>query len=174
MFLKYRKAALAKELIPAMEKKIEAEMQARVEARLQEILRTSRDAGKEAGAAAAQALVPAAVAAAEAEREEDARSVVTPLETDWRRLLTERKKVLTLPPTGGSGRGLVELPRVAIPAAEREEVSVTVGDGNAPPSSPSTEGSVNQIIVTGSGASVASSARSILPEGPVNTEVTFS
>ena len=183
MFLKYRKAALAKELIPAMEKKIEEEMQARVEARLQEILRTSRDAGKEAGAAAAHALVPAAVAAveaAEAAKEEDARSVVTPLETDWRRLLTERKKVLFPPPTGGnggSGRGLLELPRV-VTAAQREEVSVTVGDGNAPPSSPSTEMSVNQIIVTGpgmgSGASVASSARSVLPEGPVNTEVTFS
>jgi hypothetical protein len=178
MFLKYRKAALAKELIPAVERKIEAEMQARVEARLQEILRTSRDAGKEAGAAAAQALVPAAVAAveaAEAAKEEDARSVMTPLETDWRRLLTERKKVLAPPPTGGSGRGLMELPRVNTPALQPEEVSVTVGGGDAPPSSPSTEGSVNQIIVTGmgSGASVASS-RSVLPEGPVNTEVTFS
>ena len=181
MFLKYRKAALARELIPAVEKKIELEMEARVEARLQEILRSSRDAGKEAGAAAAQALVPAAVAAveaAEAAKEEDARSVVTPLETDWRRLLTERKKVLSPPTLGGSARGLVELPRVATATLHHEQVSVTVGEGNAPPSSPSTEGSINEIIVTGTGmsssASVASSARSVLPDGPVNTEVRFS
>ncbi len=166
MFLKYRKAALARELLPAVDKKIEAEMQARVEARLQEILRNSKEVATAAGAAAAQALVPSAVAAAEAEREEDMRSVMTPLETDWRRLLTERKKVLSPPPV--AARGPVELPGAAGTGLSIEAVSVTVGGGDAPPP-PSTPNSIaagpslNQIVDT----------QSVTSAGPVNTEVSF-
>lgn len=154
MFLKYRKAALAKELVPAMDKKIEDEMNRRVEARLQEILRASKEAGKEAGAAAAQALVPVVVAQVEAE--EDARSAAaaaaSPLETDWRRLLTERKRVLSAATNSGrniivessdSGQGGAEQFH-RVPAAA---ISVVVGDGEAPPP-PSSSSSVGSRPVT--------------------------
>jgi hypothetical protein len=162
MFLKYRKAALAKELVPAMETKIEAEMQRRVEARLQEILQNSKEAGATAGAAAAQALVPAAIAtanaAAEAQAEEDARSSISPLETDWRRLLTERKKILSA--ASNSGRNLIVGSANAeggAAASSPVAISVVVGDGEAPPPS--------------SSSSVAGSTTS---QGPVTTEVRFS
>lgn len=154
MFLKYRKAALAKELVPAMDKKIEEEMTRRIEARLQEIMQQSKEVATAAGAAAAQALVPTVVAQVEAE--EDARSAAaaaaSPLETDWRRLLTERKKVLSAA-TGSSGRNLI-VDSGAAAAAAAAPISVVVGDGEAPPSSSS---------------SVASST----PSQPVSTEVRF-
>ena len=170
MFLKYRKAALAKELVPAMEQKIELEMQRRVEARLQEILQSSKEVAATAGTAAAQALVPAAIASANAaaEAEEEARSAAaSPLETDWRRLLTERKKVLSAASNSGrnlivggadagtgAGTGLATVVG-ALPAAA---ISVVVGDGAAPPP-PSSSSSV---------------AGSVVSHGPVNTEVRFS
>ena len=166
LFLKYRKAALARELVPAMEQKIEAEMQRRVEARLQDILRTSREAGKEAGAAAAQALVPAAVAAAEAAAEEEARSVMTPVETDWRRLLTERKKVLQPVAAGGLQRRKSILEGLEIvPPARTENVIITVGGGDAPPP-PSTPHSE-----AGAGGGPGDTAS--VTSRPVTTEVNF-
>jgi hypothetical protein len=171
LFLKYRKAALAKELVPAMEQKIEAEMQRRVEARLQDILRTSREAGKEAGAAAAHALVPAAIAsataAAEAAAEEEVRSVMTPLETDWRRLLTERKNVLQPVAAGGLQRRRSVLEGGELSSLRTDDVVVTVGGGDAPPppSTPNSEGGGNQIVDSGSVASTTSR--------PVTTQVNF-
>jgi hypothetical protein len=172
MFLKYRKAALAKELVPAMEQKIELEMQRRVEARLQEILQSSKEVAATAGTAAAQALVPAAIASANAaaEAEEEARSAAaSPLETDWRRLLTERKKVLSAASNSGrnliveAGAGAGVAVPVALPSAVQESgsgaaISVVVGDGAAPPP-PSSSSSV---------------AASVVSHGPVNTEVRFS
>lgn len=170
MFLKYRKAALAKELVPAMEQKIEQEMQRRVEARLQEILQNSKEVAATAGAAAAQSLVPAAIAAAEAQAEEDARSVVSPLETDWRRLLSERKRVLSAASNSGrnliveagagagaaAGTGLATVVGALPSTGSGAAISVVVGDGAAPPSSSS------------------SVAASVVSHGPVNTEVRFS
>jgi hypothetical protein len=170
LFLKYRKAALARELVPAMEQKIEAEMQKRVEARLQDILRTSQEAAKEAGTAAAQALVPAAVAAAEAAAEEETRGVMTPVETDWRRLLTERKKVLQ--PVAAAAlqrrKSMMEGLEIMSPARgastqQPEHVTVTVGGGDAPPP-PSTPHS-EATAAAGDAASVTSR--------PVTTEVNF-
>jgi hypothetical protein len=180
LFLKYRKAALARELVPAMEQKIEAEMQRRVEARLQDILRSSQEVAKEAGTAAAQALVPAAIAsanaAAEAAAEEEARSVMTPVETDWRRLLTERKKVLQPVAAGGLQRRKSMLEGLEIvPPARTENVIITVGGGDAPPppSTPHSEAGAGGGPGEGAPGVGAPSDTASVTSRPVTTEVNF-
>ena len=129
MFLKYKKAALAKELIPVVEKKIELEMTSTVEKRLQEFLRSSM----QQAAQVTQAAQP---------REE---GTLASVETDWRKLLLAKKHILShaAMPTADS-----------VAAAHPTEVPLesivihTVGAGEAPPPSSVPRTPINEIIMS--------------------------
>jgi len=79
LHLRYKKNILANSVMPNIDKKVEEELSTRIERRIKELL-------------------PSAPPTPPPEHAQDLTGIVTSLETDWRRLLTNRKLLLQTPP----------------------------------------------------------------------------
>ena len=139
MFLKYKKAALARELIPAVEKKIELELTSTVEKRLQEFLRTS-----------AAAAISAAAATAATASSPKGEGMSASVETDWRKLLLAKKHILShsAMPTADSIAAAHATPSQEDVVPLESIVIHTVGAGDAPPSSSVPRTPINEIVLS--------------------------
>ena len=104
LHLRYKKNMLATSVLPNIEKKIDEEINTRIEQRIKEILANPSPVEKEA--------IP------------DVTSIVTNLETDWRRLLVTRKNVLTAPTT--------KRPPPSPPVEEEVHLNIVGTDGPNP------------------------------------------
>lgn len=103
--LRYKKNILAQAVIPDLDRRIDEQLATRIEKRIKELM----------------------PAAQEPEEQHDITSIVTHMETDWRRLLVNRKQLLQMP--------LRDLSGSALPEVRPEEVRINIVgvDGQLPP-----------------------------------------
>jgi len=90
LHLRYKKNILANSVMPNIDKKVEEELATRIERRIKELL-------------------PSAPPTPPPEQVQDVTGIVTTLETDWRRLLTNRKLILQTPPPHVEPQELAEV-----------------------------------------------------------------
>jgi hypothetical protein len=130
--LRYKKNILAQSVMPDINKKIEEQLNSRIEKRIKELMPSVQEP-----------------------EEHDVTSIVTHMETDWRRLLMGRKQLLQMP--------LRDLSGSTLPEVRPEEVRINIVgvDGHLPPTPAPPDDAQSQ-------ASVSS-----LPPAPLTPEVGF-
>jgi hypothetical protein len=132
--LRYKKNILAKAVMPEIDKQIERELNTRIEKRIKELLPGTP----------------------EPEDERDLTGLVVSMETDWRRLLVNRRQLLQMPLRDLSGGPLPEV------RAEDVRINIVGQDGHLPPTPAPPDDAQSQI-----------SERSVLPPPPLTPEVGF-
>jgi hypothetical protein len=119
LHLRYKKNALAKSILPDIDKKIEAELNSRIEERVK----------------AAVAAATASMAAANENKKLDPLTTLQVLETDWRKLLMTRKSIYSSPgtsPSLGAGAGnLEDVPGLGSSGPDDVHIDI-VGQGTPP------------------------------------------